>query len=118
MAEPQEFRLELPAVAESIALARLFVATILRSRSVVEDTVSDAKLAVSELLSVAILDHNSLDVSVIAAVTSTSITVRIDPFPSAPGRRDQERIDIAAAVFPGQGEMAELGSFSIDVAMA
>lgn len=100
-----------------MAMARLFLATVLRIHGVVEATVADAKLAVSELLSVAILDPGTREVSVAAAVSAAAVTVRIAPFPSEPTGEDLERIDIAAALFPPAEGAAEAG-FSIDVAMA
>ncbi len=118
MAESHEYRLELPAKAESVALARLFLATVLRRHGIGEGTVADAKLALSELLSVAILDPGNVEVSVTAEVTTSAVTVHIAPFPSDPSGEDLERIDIASALFPSSDDTAIRAGFAIDVAMA
>lgn len=118
MPDSQEYRLELPARAESVAMARLFLATVLRHHGVDEATVADAKLAVSELLSVAIVDPGTTEVSVTADVSASAVAVLIVPFPSKPTDEDLERIDIAAALFPTADSTTAQAGFSIDVAMA
>lgn len=119
MTERRQYRIELPDRAESVALARLFVATVLRGVGVDEGTVGDAKLAVSELVSISILDSAAGD-AVTVAITSApaSLTIAVSPMPEQPHGDSRERLDIASALFPstemGDGARA---AFSVDLAV-
>lgn len=100
MAEAEHYRLHLRTEADSIAIARLFIATVLRSFDVDESAVGDAKLAVSELCSVIIVDAVVPQFEVAAIVDVAAISIEISPFAPQAKPDNTERIDIANALFP------------------
>lgn len=118
MPDVEKFRLSLPTRADSISLARLFIATVLRSHDVDESLVGDAKLAVSELSSVLIVDAALPEFHIAVNVDIETITVEITPFDPAPKPENTERIDIATALFPSASIGRAGATFTIDMAAA
>lgn len=105
MADLDEYRIELAAQPESLAIIRLFVATVLRSRGAGEGTVEDAKLAISELATVSI-QTGARRMSVTMHSNGTSVDVALRPCTAQPsddavGGEDvsPNPVDIAAALF-------------------
>ena len=98
MTEPEgHYRLELPPEPGSGALARLFVATLVRMSAAGEEVVADAKLAVSELVTEAITGEPDTWIDVLVTVTGPGLDVSVGPIT---GRPESERLDVAAALFP------------------
>lgn len=98
MTEPEgQYRLELPAAPGSVALARLFVATLVRMSAGNEEIVADAKLAVSELITEAITGGAGDWVDVLVTAAGPVLEVSVGPIRDVV---DSERLDVAAALFP------------------
>ncbi len=100
MAEPSEYRLHLPASAESVALARLFLATVLRTHHVDEAAVDDAKLAVSELATECVVNGPSDRFSVVVAPATELFRVEVGPLTLGEAADRSERVHLARALFP------------------
>ncbi len=99
MADAAEYALILPCRAESVALARLYIATILRTHLYGEAEVGDAKLAVSELVSASIETGGTEDITVAAHCGPASCRIAISPVPEQAPADAPERIDIVKALF-------------------
>lgn len=118
MTERRDYSLELPAVPASLALARLFVATVLRVHGVDETGVGDAKLAVSELASSSVVDADYDQVTVDIAVDGGIVTVEVRPVPTEPAGDSRERLDVVSALFPNAAIRGDgRAQFSIDLAV-
>ncbi len=100
MDKSEIYRLELAARPESVALARLFLATVLRVSAASEEVVEDAKLAVSELATSAVLTSGGERLQITAATTAAGIEVTVEPFAGGEDPSSVERMDVAAALFP------------------
>lgn len=119
MAEPVHYRIDLPSRPQSVALARMFIATVLRLHGASPATVDDAKLAVSELVTVAIRDSSGdEEIVVVATVAPENVAVAVSPVRGVPTGEPVEGLDIAAALFPSTtvGDGGE-AAFSIDLAL-
>lgn len=116
MTEPDgHYRLELPAEPGSVALARLFVATLVRMSAAGEEIVADAKLAVSELVTEAITGGARDEVDVLVTIAGPRFEVSVGPIS---GGAESERLDVAAALFPSTSvdHDERRAGFSIDPA--
>lgn len=98
MAESGLYRLEVAARAQSLAVIRLFAATVLRLYGVGEEAVDDAKLAVSELATSSILSGSDERIVVSARETNDGVVVTVGPY-VAGLPATEERMDIVASLF-------------------
>lgn len=117
MGETSRYQLTLPANPESISLARLFTATVLRTLGAEEALVEDAKLAVSELCSMAIVGSADSEIQITATASETGATISVAPFSHPSTAENVERLDIVTALFPST-RLDEPGAAVLGIDMA
>lgn len=96
MPEPNPYRFQAPAIPESLALARMFVATTARVFGLDEELVADLKLAASELVSLAVAS----DPPTTFTIEFTATTVAFSPVAPQVPSDEIDPLSVVVALFP------------------
>lgn len=93
--------LVIPATAEFVATARVFIGGV--AATVADDPalVDDLKLATSELVTAVVESGSAHTVRLVATIESLQLTVQLTPWPANVRTDDFGALDIVDALFPG-----------------